>query len=135
MPLSLKQSASERPERSASGFHPASLDALNLLLADVRATLGRLSSRFQLPLITNAPAGAAPAATMQPRGWSPQGIGASFSGFVAGFIVDNAGYSKAFLSLGPAAAIALTVSVMAMPKTAPSYTTAAGLARAKPAPG
>ena len=48
-----------------------------------------------------------------------QGIGASVSGLVAGIIVDHAGYSAAFLSLGAAAAVAVGVFALAMPETAP----------------
>ncbi|MBV8524553.1 MAG: MFS transporter, partial [Acetobacteraceae bacterium] len=48
-----------------------------------------------------------------------QGIGASVSGFFAGIIVDHAGYSTAFLSLGAAAAMAFAVFLVAMPETAP----------------
>jgi MFS family permease len=47
-----------------------------------------------------------------------QGIGASISGFVAGEIVDHAGYHAAFLTLGAAAALAFTVFSLAMPETA-----------------
>jgi MFS family permease len=48
-----------------------------------------------------------------------QGIGASASGLISGVIVDHAGYSAGFLSLGAAAAIAVTVFALAMPETAP----------------
>ncbi|HSU04495.1 MAG TPA: hypothetical protein VLI93_02895, partial [Acetobacteraceae bacterium] len=37
-------------------------------------------------------------------------------------IVDRAGYSAAFLALGAAAAIAVTVFALAMPETAPGHT-------------
>jgi MFS family permease len=47
-----------------------------------------------------------------------QGIGASISGFIAGEIVDHAGYHAAFLTLGAAAAVAVTVFWLAMPETA-----------------
>ena len=47
-----------------------------------------------------------------------QGIGASLSGLVAGVIVDNFGYSSAFLALAAAAAAALTVFALGMPETA-----------------
>jgi len=52
-----------------------------------------------------------------------QGIGASTSGLIAGEIVDHAGYSAAFLSLGAVAAIAVTVFALAMPETAPRHAT------------
>jgi MFS family permease len=55
-----------------------------------------------------------------------QGIGASTSGLVAGVIVDHAGYSAAFLSLGAAAAVSVTVFALAMPETAPGRETDAG---------
>ncbi|MBV9736334.1 MAG: hypothetical protein JO209_10540 [Acidisphaera sp.] len=60
-----------------------------------------------------------------------QGIGASVSGYVAGLIVDHAGYSAGFLSLGGAAAAALPVFAAAMPETAgqPATTPAAAPAR------
>jgi MFS family permease len=48
-----------------------------------------------------------------------QAIGASTSGLAAGLLVDHAGYSATFLSLGAAAAIALTVFAIFMPETAP----------------
>ena len=48
-----------------------------------------------------------------------QGVGASSSGLVAGEIVDRAGYSAAFLALGAAAAVAVSVFALAMPETAP----------------
>jgi MFS family permease len=47
-----------------------------------------------------------------------QGIGASLSGLAAGVIVDNFGYSAAFLSAGAAAAAAFTVFALQMPETA-----------------
>jgi MFS family permease len=47
-----------------------------------------------------------------------QGIGASLSGLAAGVIVDHFGYSAAFLTLGAAAGVALTVFALAMPETA-----------------
>jgi MFS family permease len=46
------------------------------------------------------------------------GIGASLSGLAAGEIVDNLGYSAAFLILAAAAAIALIVFAIGMPETA-----------------
>ena len=46
------------------------------------------------------------------------GIGASLSGLAAGEIVDNFGYSAAFLALAAAAAAALTVFALGMPETA-----------------
>jgi MFS family permease len=46
-----------------------------------------------------------------------QGIGASISGLVTGEIVDHAGYTPAFLSLGAVAMIALLVIAFAMPET------------------
>jgi MFS family permease len=52
-----------------------------------------------------------------------QGIGASTSGLISGVIVDRAGYSAGFLSLGAAAAIAVTVFAVAMPETAPRRAT------------
>ena len=51
-----------------------------------------------------------------------QGIGASFSGLAAGLLVDHAGYSVTFLSLGAAAAAALAVFALFMPETAPNAT-------------
>ncbi|MDQ2738469.1 MAG: MFS transporter, partial [Actinomycetota bacterium] len=48
-----------------------------------------------------------------------QGIGASTSGLFAGILVDRAGYTSAFLALGAAAAVAVTVFAVAMPETAP----------------
>jgi MFS family permease len=47
-----------------------------------------------------------------------QGIGASFSGLVAGVIVDHFGYAPAFLSFGAAACIAFVTLLFAMPETA-----------------
>jgi MFS family permease len=47
-----------------------------------------------------------------------QGIGASLSGLAAGVIVDHFGYSPAFLTLGAAAGVALTVFALGMPETA-----------------
>ena len=47
-----------------------------------------------------------------------QGIGASLSGMAAGEIVDHYGYAVTFLTLGAAAAIALTVFAIWMPETA-----------------
>jgi MFS family permease len=47
-----------------------------------------------------------------------QGIGASLSGLAAGVIVDHFGYSAAFLTLGAAAGVALTVFALGMPETA-----------------
>jgi MFS family permease len=46
------------------------------------------------------------------------GIGASLSGFAAGLIVDNFGYTAAFLTSGGVAGIALTVLLLLMPETA-----------------
>jgi MFS family permease len=46
-----------------------------------------------------------------------QGIGASLSGLAAGVIVDHFGYSAAFLTLGPAALVAVIVFAIWMPKT------------------
>ena len=51
-----------------------------------------------------------------------QGIGASLSGLAAGVIVDHFGYGAAFLTLGAAAGVALTVFALAMPETAESET-------------
>ena len=48
-----------------------------------------------------------------------QGIGASLSGLVAGEIVDHFGYSVAFLALGAAALVAITVFAVGMPETRP----------------
>jgi MFS family permease len=48
-----------------------------------------------------------------------QGIGASLSGLAAGVIVDQFGYSSAFLALGAVAAVALTVFALGMPETTP----------------
>ncbi|MBV9736331.1 MAG: MFS transporter [Acidisphaera sp.] len=61
-----------------------------------------------------------------------QGIGASVSGYVAGLIVDHAGYSAGFLSLGGAAALALAVFAAAMPETAGQPATARAAAPARP---
>jgi MFS family permease len=47
-----------------------------------------------------------------------QGIGASLSGLFAGIIVDNLGYSAAFLAAGIVAALAATVFAIWMPETA-----------------
>ena len=47
-----------------------------------------------------------------------QGIGASSSGLVAGLIVDNFGYTAAFVETAAVAAIALAVLVILMPETA-----------------
>src|ERR1700730_9873986 len=47
-----------------------------------------------------------------------QGIGASLSGLAAGVIVDHFGYGAAFLTLGAAAGVALTVFALGMPETA-----------------
>jgi len=47
-----------------------------------------------------------------------QGIGASLSGLAAGVIVDQFGYSAAFLALGAAAGVALIVFALRMPETA-----------------
>jgi sugar phosphate permease len=47
-----------------------------------------------------------------------QGIGASLSGLGAGVIVDHFGYGAAFLTLGAAAGVALTVFALWMPETA-----------------
>jgi MFS family permease len=47
-----------------------------------------------------------------------QGIGASLSGLAAGEIVDHFGYSAAFLTLGAAALVAVTVFFIQMPETA-----------------
>jgi MFS family permease len=47
-----------------------------------------------------------------------QGIGASLSGLLAGVIVDHAGYSMTFLTLGAIAAVALLVFAIGMPETA-----------------
>ena len=47
-----------------------------------------------------------------------QGIGASLSGLVAGVIVDHFGYGAAFLTLGAAAGVALTVFALGMLETA-----------------
>jgi MFS family permease len=54
-----------------------------------------------------------------------QGIGASTSGLFAGIMVQNFGYSAAFLSLGAAAAVALAILALAMPETAPKRDTLA----------
>jgi MFS family permease len=51
-----------------------------------------------------------------------QGIGASLSGLAAGVIVDHFGYSAAFLAAGAAAATALAVFALWMPKTAEQKT-------------
>jgi MFS family permease len=47
-----------------------------------------------------------------------QGIGASLSGLAAGEVVDHFGYSAAFLTLGAAALVAVTVFFLQMPETA-----------------
>jgi MFS family permease len=47
-----------------------------------------------------------------------QGIGASLSGLAAGIIVDNFGYSAAFLAAGGVAASALAAFALWMPETA-----------------
>ena len=47
-----------------------------------------------------------------------QGIGASLSGLAAGEIVDHFGYSAAFLTLGAAALVAVTIFFIQMPETA-----------------
>jgi MFS family permease len=47
-----------------------------------------------------------------------QGVGASTSGLVAGLIVDNFGYSPAFLALSAVAAVAFAALAIAMPETA-----------------
>jgi MFS family permease len=47
-----------------------------------------------------------------------KGIGASLSGLAAGVIVDHFGYGAAFLTLGTAAGVALTVFALGMPETA-----------------
>jgi MFS family permease len=47
-----------------------------------------------------------------------QGIGASLSGMQAGVIVDQFGYSAAFLASGAAALVALIVFALGMPETA-----------------
>jgi MFS family permease len=52
-----------------------------------------------------------------------QGIGASTSGLFAGIMVQNFGYSAAFLSLGAVAAVALAALTLAMPETAPQHDT------------
>jgi MFS family permease len=51
-----------------------------------------------------------------------QGIGASLSGLAAGVIVDQIGYSAAFLASGAAAVVALAVFALRMPETAEPYT-------------
>jgi len=48
-----------------------------------------------------------------------QGVGASLSGLAAGVIVDHAGYTPTFLTLGAAAAVAFGVFLVWMPETAP----------------
>jgi len=53
-----------------------------------------------------------------------QGIGASLSGLAAGVIVDQFGYSAAFLAAGAAAAVALAVFALQMPETAEPETAA-----------
>jgi MFS family permease len=58
-----------------------------------------------------------------------QGIGASVSSLAAGEIVDHAGYTAAFLSLGAVAVAAALVLVFALPETGPT----SGLRR--PSPG
>jgi MFS family permease len=52
-----------------------------------------------------------------------QGIGASTNGLFTGIMVQNFGYSAAFLSLGAAAAVALAALTVAMPETAPKRDT------------
>jgi MFS family permease len=47
-----------------------------------------------------------------------QGLGASLSGLAAGELVDQFGYSAAFLTLGAAALVALVVFAFGMPETA-----------------
>ncbi len=47
-----------------------------------------------------------------------QGIGASLSGLFAGVIVDHAGYTATFLTLGATAAVAVVVFAIGMPETA-----------------
>ena len=51
-----------------------------------------------------------------------QGIGASLSGLAAGMIVDQFGYSAAFLTLGAAALVAVIVFAIWMPETAEQET-------------
>ena len=50
-----------------------------------------------------------------------QGIGASMSGLAAGIIVDQLGYSAAFLSSGAAACVAFATLLTAMPETAMKF--------------
>jgi MFS family permease len=50
-----------------------------------------------------------------------QGIGASLSGLAAGAIVDDLGYSTAFLTFGAAACIALVALIVGMPETAAGH--------------
>lgn len=47
-----------------------------------------------------------------------QGVGGALSGLAAGLIVDNAGYTPAFLALGAAAAAAFVIFAIGMPETA-----------------
>ena len=47
------------------------------------------------------------------------GLGGALSAAVAGFIVVEAGYSAAFLSLAAVAGVGLTMFVSMMPETAP----------------
>lgn len=54
------------------------------------------------------------------------GAGASISGWIAGIIVDHAGYTPAFLALGGVACAALALLAVAMPETAPSAVTPDG---------
>lgn len=51
-----------------------------------------------------------------------QGIGASLSTAVAGFVVASAGYGAAFLMLAAIAALAFALYLVAMPETAPHAT-------------
>ena len=50
-----------------------------------------------------------------------QGLGASMSGLAAGIIVDQFGYSAAFLSSGAAACVAFATLLTAMPETAMKF--------------
>jgi MFS family permease len=57
-----------------------------------------------------------------------QGIGASLSGLAAGVSVDHFGYSATFVTAGCVAAVALVVSLLLMPETAPAPLAGASLA-------
>ena len=100
-------------DQKSGRFHPISLDAINFLLADVRAAAGPLvvadimwgTGRFNLAQGAIA---------------TVQGIGASLSGLAAGEIGDHFGYNAAFLASAAAAFVALIVFAIGMPETRPA---------------